>query len=84
VSADGAARRARYLWLEVNDWQTPESLTCDVDLTIQDCNNCKHPFDSHSVDLGCHVGWARGDGCECPLSLALQHNPKREAEVKAR
>lgn len=84
VSADSAARRARSLWLEVNGWQGAMSLTCDHDLTTAVCPNCAHPLDSHSVDLGCHVGWARGEGCECPLTLALQHNPKREKEVSAR
>jgi hypothetical protein len=84
MSADGAARRARSLWLEVNSWQHSSSLTCDDNLDEQDCPNCAHAFADHSVDMGCHVGWERGEGCECPLSLALQHNPKREAEVTAR
>lgn len=63
----------------------PEPLTCQDALAEAECPNCRHPFARHSVDLGCHVGWEEACrhewGCECPLSLAIQHGPKREGDV---
>lgn len=53
------------------------------------CPNCEHPLGEHSVDLGCHHGWgpyvngiARNEGCHCPLSIALQHDPPREKDIE--
>lgn len=73
-----------------NHWQSrraqsPEQITGADARPDQPCPNCGHLLDQHSVDLGCHVGWEYGgEGCECPMSLALQYNPNREAEVTGR
>lgn len=45
-----------------------------------ECPNCGHPFGQHVLELGCNRGWdgGRGDGCECPLTLAQQFGAPTE------
>lgn len=52
------------------------------------CPGCGHVLGIHAAELGCVHGWtydhdghAVTDGCECPLTLALQHQPPTEKEV---
>jgi len=52
------------------------------------CPNCEHPMSIHSVESGCHTDWdyddrgvAQGQGCECPLTVALQYDPPREKDI---
>ena len=79
-----------------NDWQTYYgSVVRREKVTTHDtsgdvlCPNCGHAFEQHTVDSGCYVGWAEYHqydrkapaGCDCPLSLALEHNPKRDKDM---
>lgn len=47
------------------------------------CPSCGHLLGEHAVELGCTNGWELDEnGCPCPLTLALQHNPPHEKEVR--
>lgn len=72
-------------WCRESRYEKAQKITTgDIPDEAAKCPNCGHLLSHHSVDLGCHVGWdSHLEGCVCPLTLALQHNPKREAEVKA-
>ena len=45
--------------------------------------SCGHKMAYHSNNLGCQVGWNEDydEGCDCPMTLAGQHNPPSEAEA---
>lgn len=59
------------------------------DLHNSVCPGCDHRMALHARQIGCLHGWtydaegrSQTEGCECPMTLAGEHNPPDEKDVE--